>query len=102
MASGHSAATSAQGGGGSLHGIREIVARYTHRMSATCVARTITLDAGRLPMQTQDSIPSPVELNRLSVEQVMETSAIASSKTSSLPISSELRRFAEIDVSRDD
>ncbi|MDB4910967.1 MAG: TonB-dependent receptor, partial [Gemmatimonadetes bacterium] len=79
MVSGHVAATSAQGGGSSLHDIGDVVTRHTRRICAICVALAVALHAGKLPAQ-QDTIPSPVELKRLSVEQLMQINVTSVSK----------------------
>jgi iron complex outermembrane receptor protein len=79
MVSGLAAATSAQGGGRSRYGIGDVVAQHARRICAACAALTLILHAGALPAQ-QDTIPSPIELKRLSVEQLMEINVTSVSK----------------------
>jgi iron complex outermembrane receptor protein len=55
------------------------VTRHTRRICVICVALAVALHAGELPAQ-QDTIPSPVELKRLSVEELMQINVTSVSK----------------------
>jgi iron complex outermembrane receptor protein len=80
MVSGLSADISARDGEHQHHGLRELRARCARQMCASAIALCVALQARALPAQTQDSIPSPTELKRLSVEQLMQINVTSVSR----------------------
>ena len=80
MVSGSSAAICAHDGGGLLHARGDGIARYIRRSGALAIALSLALHAPGLSAQTRDSLSSPIELKRLSVEQLMQINVTSVSR----------------------